>query len=231
MYIQEPDRGALNAGIAGVHDAFNGSAGVLSRRGPVVERPDRDAEGRADAAEDDPARPDGAARPDADPRRRGARRARSRRQRRRHRSTQIAGVVWRDFKPGGGTPGKVETEELGLPGVTVAAARLGRQGGRETTSGDDGAFTFDDVQPGDYRVGDRRRDVREAVRRRPWLGPKLITPAIMIAYIWIWAGFAMVVIAAGLAAIRATCSRRRAPTAAASGRSSAASPCRCSRRC
>ena len=34
-----------------------------------------------------------------------------------------------------------------------------------------------------------------------WLGPKLITPAIIIAYIWVWAGFAMVVIAAGLAAI------------------------------
>ena len=35
----------------------------------------------------------------------------------------------------------------------------------------------------------------------PWLGPKLVTPAVMIAYIWVWAGFAMVVIAAGLAAI------------------------------
>src|SRR5436190_15451940 len=34
-------------------------------------------------------------------------------------SGDIAGVVWRDFKPGGGTPGKVETAELGLPGVTV----------------------------------------------------------------------------------------------------------------
>ena len=34
-----------------------------------------------------------------------------------------------------------------------------------------------------------------------WLGPKLITPAVMIAYIWVWAGFAMVVIGAGLAAI------------------------------
>ena len=31
----------------------------------------------------------------------------------------INGVVWRDFKPGGGTPGEVESEELGLPGVTV----------------------------------------------------------------------------------------------------------------
>ena len=34
-----------------------------------------------------------------------------------------------------------------------------------------------------------------------WLGPSLIVPAIMIAYIWVWAGFSMVVIAAGLAAI------------------------------
>ena len=34
-----------------------------------------------------------------------------------------------------------------------------------------------------------------------WLGTKLITPSLIIAYIWIWAGFAMVVIAAGLSAM------------------------------
>jgi alpha-glucoside transport system permease protein len=34
-----------------------------------------------------------------------------------------------------------------------------------------------------------------------WLGPSLITPSLLIAYIWIWAGFAMVVIGAGLAAM------------------------------
>src|SRR6185295_14098667 len=34
-----------------------------------------------------------------------------------------------------------------------------------------------------------------------WLGPSLITPAIMIAYIWVWAGFSVVVVAVGLAAI------------------------------
>src|SRR5207247_1692782 len=33
------------------------------------------------------------------------------------------------------------------------------------------------------------------------LGRRLVTPAVMIAYIWVWAGFAMVVIAAGLSAI------------------------------
>jgi alpha-glucoside transport system permease protein len=34
-----------------------------------------------------------------------------------------------------------------------------------------------------------------------WLGPSLITPSLLIAYIWIWAGFAMVVIGAGLASM------------------------------
>src|SRR5205823_13706584 len=34
-----------------------------------------------------------------------------------------------------------------------------------------------------------------------WLGASLVTPAIIGSYIWMWAGFAMVLIAAGLAAI------------------------------
>ena len=34
-----------------------------------------------------------------------------------------------------------------------------------------------------------------------WLGPTLVTPAIIGAYIWMWAGFAMVLIAAGLTAV------------------------------
>jgi ABC-type sugar transport system permease subunit len=32
-----------------------------------------------------------------------------------------------------------------------------------------------------------------------WLGPSLVTPSIIASYIWMWAGFAMVLIAAGLA--------------------------------
>ncbi len=35
----------------------------------------------------------------------------------------------------------------------------------------------------------------------PGSGPSLITPALLITYIWIWAGFSMVVIGAGLAAM------------------------------
>jgi alpha-glucoside transport system permease protein len=70
-----------------------------------------------------------------------------------------------------------------------------------TVSEPDGGFHFDDVQPGDYRVAISSQTFAKAYGGVSWLGPKLVTPAIIIAYIWIWAGFAMVVIAAGLAAM------------------------------
>ncbi|HEY3481521.1 MAG TPA: sugar ABC transporter permease, partial [Streptomyces sp.] len=34
-----------------------------------------------------------------------------------------------------------------------------------------------------------------------WLGPDLVTPSIIGSYVWMWAGFAMVLIAAGLAGV------------------------------
>jgi alpha-glucoside transport system permease protein len=113
----------------------------------------------------------------------------------------ITGVVWRDFKPGGGTPGKIEKGELGLPGVTVQL--LDQSGNRVTTATtqDNGQFTFTSVQPGTYTVGVDAATFVGPFGGFGWLGSKLITPAIIIAYTWVWAGFAMVVIAAGLAAI------------------------------
>jgi alpha-glucoside transport system permease protein len=113
----------------------------------------------------------------------------------------ITGVVWRDFKPGGGTPGKVEQGELGLPGVTVELKDASGGKVASTSSGDDGAFAFEDLDPGTYRAAIGKATFAKPFGGVDWLGPKLITPAIMIAYIWVWAGFAMVVIAAGLAAI------------------------------
>lgn len=113
----------------------------------------------------------------------------------------ITGVVWRDFKPGGGVPGEVEEDELGLPGVTVElrAAAGGRVA--EARTGDDGTFAFEDVDDGTYRVAIGAATFREPYAGVSWLSESLITPAIMMAYVWVWAGFAMVVIAAGLAAI------------------------------
>ena len=111
----------------------------------------------------------------------------------------ITGVVWRDFKPGGGTPGKVEQGEVGLPGVTVRCSTR-RQAGRH----DDHAGRRRSPSrrcAGTYQVGIDATTFRQPYGGVSWLGAKLITPAIIIAYIWVWAGFAMVVIAAGLAAI------------------------------
>src|SRR5207302_2457436 len=45
------------------------------------------------------------------------------------------------------------------------------------------------------------RELPRPVRRGGVAGPSLITPAVLVAYIWVWAGFAMIVLAAGLAAI------------------------------
>jgi alpha-glucoside transport system permease protein len=114
----------------------------------------------------------------------------------------IGGTVWRDFKPGGGKPGKVESQEQGLPGATVDLrdASSGKAVATTTTA-PDGRFRFTGVKPGGYRVAIGSNTFAAPFEGVSWLGPKLITPAIMLAYIWVWAGFAMVVIAAGLAAI------------------------------
>jgi alpha-glucoside transport system permease protein len=113
----------------------------------------------------------------------------------------IAGVVWRDFKPGGGVTGKVEKGELGLPGVTVVLRDSGGKKVGSTSTGADGTFKFEELESGTYTAGIGKDTFAEPFGGVTWLGPKLITPALIVAYIWVWAGFAMVVIAAGLAAI------------------------------
>ncbi|HET8605614.1 MAG TPA: ABC transporter permease subunit [Gaiellaceae bacterium] len=112
----------------------------------------------------------------------------------------IEGVVWRDFKPGGGVQGKVETQELGLPGVSVELRR-GSKVVQSTKSKADGSFAFADVQPGSYRAGIGASTFAKPWGGISWLGAKLITYSLILAYIWIWAGFAMVVIAAGLSSM------------------------------
>ena len=114
---------------------------------------------------------------------------------------EIAGVVWRDFKPGGGKPGVVETGELGIPGVTVELHDSSGKVVQSTTSDSHGAFDFKNVSGGPYQAGIGAQTFAQPFGGYSWLGPSLITPALLIAYIWIWAGFSMVVIAAGLAAM------------------------------
>jgi alpha-glucoside transport system permease protein len=113
----------------------------------------------------------------------------------------IAGVVWLDFtRGGGGTAGVVDPTEQGLPRATVEAVSDGQVAATATT-GPDGSFVLGGLGAGDYTVRIAQDTFREPFGGLNWLAPPLITPAIMVAYIWIWAGFAMVIIAAGLAAI------------------------------
>jgi alpha-glucoside transport system permease protein len=199
MYIQEPDQGAINAGVAAVKDAFD-PAGVLSQAAPSTE--DLTGSEKAGYTLQSPVGP-------GDVALLGLTRIRATEipedavQAVRPEPLQggITGVVWRDFKPGGGTPGEVEPDEVGLPNVTVELRDAGGSTVESATTEANGSFVFEGVQQGEYRLAIGADTFAEPFNGISWLGAKLITPAILIAYMWIWAGFAMVVIAAGLAAI------------------------------
>jgi alpha-glucoside transport system permease protein len=112
----------------------------------------------------------------------------------------IAGTVWVDFTTGGGgESGVIDPTERGLPGVEVEAVQNGAVVATAST-GPDGTFVIP-VAQGDYQLRLPPGNFREPFAGFSWLGPTLVTPSIIVAYVWIWAGFAMVVIAAGLAAI------------------------------
>jgi alpha-glucoside transport system permease protein len=113
----------------------------------------------------------------------------------------ISGVVWRDFSPGGGTPGEVEPGELGIPGASVDLLDSSGKKVDSTTTEDNGSFEFTDLEAGTYQTQISKATFAEPFTGIAWLGAKLITPAIIIAYIWTAAGFSMVIIGAGLAAI------------------------------
>jgi alpha-glucoside transport system permease protein len=113
----------------------------------------------------------------------------------------IVGTVWRDFRPGGGKPGVVESHELGVPGATLQLRDAAGASIATTKAAADGTFAFAGVKPGSYHVAVAPKTFAAPFGGVSWLGSKLITPAVMLAYIWVWAGFAMVVIAAGLASI------------------------------
>lgn len=200
MYIQDPDRGAVNAGVQAVRDVFV-EPGAFSTARPSTDALEGTVETGLVAKEqvepggtialgltairapEIPADAEAAATPE--PLQGG-----------------INGVVWRDFKPGGGgTPGTIDEGELGLPNVVVQLQGPADVGTLTTKTNTDGSFSFEDVAPGVYTVGVASSTFVQPFGGVSWLGEKLITPAILIAYMWIWAGFAMVVIAAGLAAI------------------------------
>ena len=198
MYQQDPERGAINAALSGAR-AFVTDEGAVSRgrpstdalegtpaRGFALKTPVRagdvallgltaiPASEIEDAEEAATPQPDGAA---------------------------IVGSVWRDFKPGESTPGKIDSGELALSGATVELRDAAGKRVEATKTGEDGTFRFDGVGSAEFTVAVGKETFAEPFKGVNWLGDKLITPAIMFSYIWVTAGFAMVIIGAGLAAI------------------------------
>ena len=112
----------------------------------------------------------------------------------------IGVVVWRDFKPGGGEAGVVESEELGLPGADVQLLQDGNVVAEEET-GPDGTAVFSDISDGSYTAQIAASNFDVGFTGVRWFRDSLVTPAIIGAFCWMWAGFAVVVIGAGLAAL------------------------------
>ncbi|MFJ9434322.1 ABC transporter permease subunit [Streptomyces sp. NPDC101490] len=201
-YDQDPDRGVINAVVVGVHDAFEepapyptararpsealtGSPGDGYTTAPGTVRPGTGVllpvVGVAPGAVPATALTARAPAPEPD---------------------GLSGTVYLDFTPGsGGRQGVIDPAEKGLPGMTVEALRGGEVVGTATT-GDDGSFRFDGLGSGDgYALRLPAANFAAPYNGVNWLGPSLITPAIIGAYLWVWTGFSMVLIGAGLAAI------------------------------
>ncbi|WP_328792462.1 MULTISPECIES: ABC transporter permease [unclassified Streptomyces] len=199
-YDQDPSRGVLNAAVVGVHDGFVDTAAYPTARA-------REGQGLAGGpggpySTEETVRPGhsvglgfiGVA-PDAMPA--GAKAAAPAAPL----PDGIGGVVYLDFAPGGaGTPGRIDPGENGLPGMTVEAVRDGRVAATAVTA-EDGSFHFTGLDDAPYTVRLPAANFAAPYQGVNWLGPALVTPAIIGAYLWVWTGFAMVLIGAGLAAI------------------------------
>ncbi|SNR82027.1 carbohydrate ABC transporter permease [Actinomadura mexicana] len=114
---------------------------------------------------------------------------------------ELTGTVWFDFtRGGGGQQNAPNAGESGLPGIRVEAVRGGKVVAKATTEAD-GTFAMGKVPAGTYTIRLPKDNFTTAYQGAEWLGDTLITPAIIGSYLWVWSGFAMVLIAAGLAAI------------------------------
>ncbi|GGX08192.1 ABC transporter permease [Streptomyces malachitofuscus] len=198
VYDQDPDKGVANAVWVGVHDTFAQSS-AFPKAHPGRESPLEPAGGgafitRSPVSTGDAVTlplvgvapdlmPDAAARAAA-PKPEGDR---------------ITGTTWQDFTRGKGvgTLNQVDSSELGYPGMRIEAVKDGKVV-ETATAGDDGTFSLSSKADGAH-LRLPASNFAAPYNGVDWLGPSLVTPAIIGSYIWMWAGFAMVLIAAGLA--------------------------------
>ena len=113
----------------------------------------------------------------------------------------VTGVVWRDTKPGDNEKGVIEEGELGIPGVPVVIVDGSGDLVADGVTGADGSFAVTGVPLGTYATLIPASEFQEAWGGITFLGPDLVTSSAIAAGIWIWGGFALLVIASGLAAL------------------------------
>nr|BFD84505.1 sugar ABC transporter permease [Streptomyces sp. Xyl84] len=199
VYDQDPDKGVANAVWVGVHDTFAQSSAFPKahpgRDSPL--KPDHGGfvttspvhTGRPVAlplvgvAPDQ--MPDGAKKAAPAPAEPG----------------KVTGTTWQDFTRGKGVGrlGAVDPSELGYAGMRIEAVKDGKVVAG-TKAASDGTFTLP-AQADGALLRLPAGNFEEPYNGIDWLGPSLVTPAIIGAYVWMWAGFAMVLIAAGLAGV------------------------------
>ncbi|MEU1806549.1 sugar ABC transporter permease [Streptomyces sp. NPDC019937] len=198
VYDQDPDKGVANAMWVSVHDSFSASppfpgahprpaAGLTESAGGSFTTQDTVRAGSPSsiplvaAKRDDisGAQDAKAARPEAG---------------------KITGTVWFDFTKGGlGKEGAIDKGEKAMADLKIEAVKDGKVVAR-TTSAADGTYTLPAKAEG-AQLRLPAWNFSAPYNGIDWLGPSLVTPAIIGSYVWIWAGFAMVLIAAGLAGV------------------------------
>ncbi|MET9297052.1 sugar ABC transporter permease [Streptomyces sp. NPDC003077] len=199
VYDQDPERGVANAVVVGIHDTFAEPAPFPGAR----PRPTSDlkASGGGAFTTKAPVRAAGpaelplvAVQPDDVSGARNAAVARPQ-------PGKLVGTAWSDFtRGGGGKPGVIDPNEKALAGLKVEAVKDGKVVASTTTAAD-GTFALPAGQADGALLRLPASNFAQAYNGVDWLGPTLVTPAIIGSYIWMWAGFAMVLIAAGLASV------------------------------
>jgi len=183
VYDQDPDKGVANAVWVGVHDTFAQSSafpkahpgrqspleaaqgGAFLTREPVragdpvslplVGVPPDQMPGSAEKAAPAPAEPG-----------------------------KVTGTTWQDFTRGKGvgTLGAPDPSELGYAGMRIEAVKDGKVVASTTAAGD-GTFTLPEAADG-AQLRLPASNFKEAYNGLDWLGPSLVTPAIIGSYIW-----------------------------------------------
>jgi alpha-glucoside transport system permease protein len=136
-------------------------------------------------------------------------------------SGAITGLVYRAFSPSHPTiRDQVFPDEDGIPGLKLTLLSSDGSSAGTTVTGSHGDFRFAGVGGGSYRVRIDASNFKAGFTGVSWLGTQSLTPtshlsaipqalfslplidlSMIVAYLWMWAGFSMVVIAAGLAAL------------------------------